>query len=87
MAQETCGNRKMISQILNSTFKFQGGVDHGIVCPTGIEVIANIGKATSRSTSIYLVDYTICSKKQNTLRRIAFQQAISERLSCMKMKL
>ena len=51
----------MISQILNSTFKFQGGVDHGIVCPAGLEVIANIGKATSRSTFIYLVDYTIMS--------------------------
>lgn len=37
VAQETCGNRKMISQILNSTFKFQGGVDHGVVCPSGLE--------------------------------------------------
>ena len=41
VAQETCGNRKMISQILNATFKFQGGVDHGIACPAGLEVIAS----------------------------------------------
>ena len=31
------------------------------LCPAGLEVIANIGKATSRSTFIYLVDYTIMS--------------------------
>jgi len=40
VVQETCGNRKMISQILNSTFTFQGAVDHGVVCPAGLEVIA-----------------------------------------------
>ena len=51
----------MISQILSSTFKFQGGVDHGIVCPAGLEVIANIDRESSRSTFIYVVDYTSTS--------------------------
>lgn len=37
--REASGNREMVSQILQSTFKFQGGGDHSIMCQAGLEVI------------------------------------------------
>ena len=61
VVRETRGNREMISQILNSTFKFLGGVDHRIICPAGPEVI--IRETISFKKLVFTGDISISTNK------------------------